>query len=119
MMEFNPEINLIEFLKRFVRDAILYTKSAHALVFDDKTLPAAIAYLQRASAKMAAAESLYYSNYKDLERAEAEEIFTLFDEFSDELIEDFATNHSQQWTDIHYNRLMEKFEVSAFSFENK
>lgn len=118
-MEYDTMLYLIEVLKRFVREAVLYSIRAHKQIFDHENIPAAVAYLQRASAKMAAAESLYYARHEELERGEAEEIFTLFDEFSDELIEDFATNHSQQWTDIQFNRLIEAVNASAFAFDNK
>lgn len=118
-METDTELTLIETLKRFVRDAVLYSKRAHSCVFAEKeNIPAAIAYLQRASSKMSAAEALYWSQYEILARQEAEDIFQKFDEFADELVEDFATNHSQQWTDIQFNELMDKVDDSAFALQN-
>ena len=113
------EVQIIESLKRLVRLAVLYGKQAHNYVFsDDENIPAAIAYLQRASSKMSSAEALYWSQYEILARDEAEYIFEKFDEFADELIEDFATNHSQQWTDIQFNELMDAVDNSAFALQN-
>lgn len=118
-MEQNAEIQLIETLKRLVRTAVLYAKQAHDYAMPDKAnIPAAIAYLQRASCKMSAAEALYWAQYEVLARQEAEDIFQKFDEFADELVEDFATNHSQQWTDIQFNELMKVVNDSAFALQN-
>lgn len=113
------ELLIIESIKRLVRESILYSKRAHDAVFAEKeSIPAALAYLQRASSKMAAAESLYWARYEILARDEAEKIFSLFDIFADELVEDFATDHSQQWTDIQYNKLMKEVNDSAFALQN-
>ena len=118
-MDQNMELQIVESLKRLVRESILYSRRAHdAALAEKENISAALAYLQRASSKMAAAESLYWAQYEILARDEAEKIFSLFDIFADELVEDFATDHSQQWTDIQYNRLMEKVDNSAFALQN-
>ena len=116
--EIKRDEHLITALKLLIRSAMLYSDQAHKAVFNEKEgeLAGAI-YLQRASAKMAAAEAVYYSNYEILARDEAEDVFRQFDEFADELTEDFATNHSQQWTDIEYDRLKETFDNTVFAFE--
>jgi hypothetical protein len=111
---------LIENLKRLIRTGYLYAKQAHDAVFDEHVGElAGVAYLQRASSKFSAAESLYYSRYDAVARDEAEEILTQFDSFADELIEDFATDHSQQWTDIEFNRLTDTLENSVFRLESR
>lgn len=114
------ELELIESLKRLIRSSYLYGKQAHDAVFnEDEGELAGVAYLQRASSKMASAEALYYSNYEILAHNEAENIFEKYDEFADELIEDFATKHSHQWTDLQFDELSEAFDNSAFAFESK
>lgn len=114
----DTELQLVEAIKRLVREAVLYSKQAHDCVFsEEENLHAALAYLQRASAKMSAAEALYWSQYEILARDEAEQIFLQFDAFANELVEDFATNHSQQWSDIEFNRLMDLVDNSAFALQ--
>lgn len=80
---------------------------------------AAVAYLNIAASKFAAAESLYYARIDVLERGEAVEIFRLFDVYMHEFLSNYRTGHSRQWNDIEFNRLKEAFDDSAFAFENK
>lgn len=115
----DTEFKLVDVLKRLVRQAILYSKQAHDAVFTEKrNLPASLAYLQRASAKMSAGEALYWAQYEILARDETEKIFLQFDIFADELVENFATKHSQQWTDIQFIKLMDLVDNSAFALQN-
>lgn len=118
--DFQLESLLIDNLKRLIRMGYLYAKQAHDAVFDEnKGELAGVAYLQRASSKMSIAEALYYSHYDILARDEAENIFAKFDTFANELVEDFATRHSQQWTDIEFNELTQAIENSVFNLEDK
>lgn len=80
---------------------------------------AGVAYLQRASSKMSTAEALYYLHYEILARDEVEDIFSKFDTFANELVEDFSTKHSQQWTDIQFEELKDAVENSVFNLESK
>lgn len=118
-MNMSEELEIIEALKRLVREAMLYSKSARDYAFKDDKKQAALAYLQRASAKMAAAEALYYAQFEILARNEFEDVLGRFGTFADELVEDFATNHSMQWVDIQFNEFKDSFDNSAFAFENK
>ena len=118
-MNQNTEVQIIESLKRLVRTAVLYAKQAHHYaISDDENIPAAVAYLQRASSKMSAAEALYWAQFEILACDEAENIFEKFDEFADELVEDFATDHSQQWTDIQFDELIDSVNNSAFALQD-
>ncbi|UZT82851.1 hypothetical protein [Caproicibacterium sp. BJN0003] len=118
-MDQDIEIQIIESFKQLVRSAVLYAKQADDYAMPDNTnLPAAIAYLQRASSKMSAAEALYWAQHEILMRNEAEIIFKQFDAFADELVHDYATDHSQQWTDIQFNKLMDAVNDSAFALQN-
>ena len=54
-------------------------------------------------------------NFKSLMR---QAIFHLFDSYMSELLTNYKTDHSHQWTDIEFNRLKETFDSSAFAFEN-
>lgn len=114
------ESELIENFKTLVRRAMLYAEHSHEFIFDESVEDsAAVAYLNIAASKFAAAESLYYARIDVLERGEAEEIFRLFDVYMHEFLSNYRTDHSHQWSDIEFNQLKEAFDDSAFAFENK
>ena len=114
------DFSLIENFKTLIRNAMIFTERSHDYIFDDNVdNSVAIAYLNVAASKFAAAEALYYSRLDGLERDEAEQIFHLFDVYMNELLTNVRTSHSHQWTDIEYNQLKECFDYSAFAFENK
>ena len=118
-MDQDFEMYLIETLKRYIRISFLDAKRAHDAVFEaHKKDLAGVAYLQLASSQMAVAEAIYHSHYDILARQEAEDIFNQFGTFADELITDFATEHSHQWTDIEYLRLKDLIDNSVFCLEN-
>ena len=103
-----------------MRQAMLYAQYSHDCIFDESVSnSAAVSYLNVAASKFAASEALYYSQFAVLERDEAEEIFHLFDSYMSELLANYKTEHSHQWTDAEFNRLKEAFEFSVFAFGNK
>lgn len=100
--------------------AMMYAQRSHDYVFKEGVeASVAIAYLNIAASKFAMAEAIYYSRIEDLQSDEAEELFHLFDVYSKELLDNFATNHSHQWTDIEFNHLKECFDYSAFVLKNE
>lgn len=113
----NNDLSLIEKFKSLMQQAMLYAQYSHDFIFDDSVEDSvAIAYLNIAASKFAAAESLYYSCFNILERDEAESIFHIFDVYMVEMLTNHKTEHSHQWTDIEYNRLKDAFDSSAFAF---
>ena len=113
----NEDLVLIEKLKSLIQRAMIYAQHSHDFIFDENTDDSiAVSYLNIAASKFAAAESLYYSRIDVLKRNEAEQLFYLFDAYMRELLTNYRTNHSHQWTDIEYNRLREYFDYSAFAF---
>jgi hypothetical protein len=115
----SEDFTLIENFKSLMRQAMLYAQYSHDCIFDESVNNSvAISYLNVAASKFAASEALYYSQFAVLERDEAEEIFHLFDSYMSELLTNYKTDHSHQWTDIEFNRLKETFDSSAFAFEN-
>ena len=110
---------LIEKLKIMVRNSMFAAQKSHDLIFaENKSDNIAVAYLNKAISHITAAEALYYSQYGVLERYEVDEIFHLFNAYSDELLSNYETNHSHQWTDIEFTRLKDYFDSSVFAFEN-
>ena len=58
----NNDLSLIEKFKSLMQQAMLYAQYSHDYIFDDSVEDSvAIAYLNIAASKFAAAESLYYS----------------------------------------------------------
>ena len=115
----SEDFTLIENFKSLMRQAMLYAQYSHDCIFDESVNNSvAISYLNVAASKFAASEALYYSQFAVLERDEAEEIFHLFDSYMSELLTNYKTDHSHQWTDIEFNRIKETFDSSAFAFEN-
>lgn len=115
----NEDFLLIENFKSLMRHAMLFAQNSHDYIFDEAVDDSmAIAFLNVAASKFAAAESLYYSRIDVLEHDETEEIFHLFDTYMRELLNNCRDAHSHQWTDIEFNRLKEAFDCSAFAFEN-
>lgn len=108
---------LSEALRHMVHSAYFDSKKAHDLIFTynkDKQI-AALAYLNKAAARMSAAESLYYSHYDILCHNDIEGVFNAFDIFSNELIENYSTDHSHQWTDIEFLKFQEALRDSVFA----
>ena len=115
----DSDFTCIENFKNLVQNAMFYAQKAHDFVFDDSCENyVAGLYLNIAATKFSSAEAMYYSRIDILERAEAEEIFRLFDVFMNEFLTNIRTDHSHQWTDIEFERLKEAFDSSAFAVEN-
>jgi len=111
----NVDFSCIENFKTLMRKAMSYASCSHDYVFDPKVdNTVAMAYLNIAVSKFAAAESLYYSRFDDLQRDEAEDIFRHFDTYTREFLTNIRTDHSHQWTDIEYQGLKDVFDNSAF-----
>lgn len=113
------QIELIKVLKTMVHKAMFASEKAHDLVFADKIdIPVALAYLNKAISFMSSAESFYYSQHDELCHDDIEQVFHQFDVFSSEVLTNFETNHSHQWSDIEYNSFKELFDNSVLAFSN-
>lgn len=75
-------------------------------------------WINRATAKMASAESLYKILEAETVRTDlaSDGVFTFFDYFSKEFFECYNDGHSYQQVFSHYNYLMERFKQSMFAF---
>lgn len=92
-------------------DAYYSSKTFHDILFKDafderKQIKSAI-FLNKAISLMASAKAIYVSDYENLEKYDIDQIFISFNEFEDEFLECFATDHPHQWTDIQFNRYEE------------
>lgn len=101
-------------LVKLIKDSLNSAAKAHDILFDsveEKETIAAL-YLNKAISLMAAARSIYVSDYEILQRTEIENIFTSFSVFESEFLNNIATNHSHQWTNIEFSKF--KDDVEAF-----
>lgn len=98
--------------KRMIKRAMADAKYAHDLIFDEKKFTAALAYLNSSIAKFSAAEALCYAQYDELNCSDIDAVFHQFQVFSNEMLRNIRTDHSHQWTDIEYQRLVELFDAS-------
>lgn len=117
-MDKNLNQRIIDALKLNVRYSISSAKKSVGLIseYPDK-LHRAVAYLQLSISQMSVAKSIYWSQIDILERDEAEELFRLFDVFAEEMVDNYATNHSQQWSLITFDQMMDFFNDSVFAFQ--
>lgn len=111
----DDNILLIEKMKLNVKESLILAKKAHDLIFEEDKTTIALAYLSKSTALMKSAEALYYARFDILARNEAEDIFTQFEVFSHEFLTNVETDHSHQWTDIEFERLIELSEYTPFS----
>jgi len=114
----NPE--LIPALNKLARLAYHEAKQAHDYAFSDKIhqYQASLSYLNLAMSYISAAEALYYSRFDVLEHNDIEVVFQKFRAFANELLTNYATDHSHQWTDIEFERLKDSFDDSVLNFNN-
>lgn len=72
-------LDLIETFKHFVASAMRYAIKSHETLFnDDCDITIALAYLNAAISRFSSAEALYYAQFEELERGEAEDLFYQF-----------------------------------------
>lgn len=106
-------------LKTLMREAFIHAKSAHGCCFSDSERGfkedkiSALSYAAACTAKYSAAAAIYWSN-PDLWHFEVPELLAQFDEFTDEIRDDYRTDHSRQWVDVEFNRLEQLFNESVF-----
>lgn len=109
-------LELIEIFKKYVRSSFYDARTAHDCIFDENSsVTIAIAYLNKAIAEHCLCDSLYYSQYDQLERGEYEDYSSQFETFAKELLTNVRTSHSHQWTSIEFERLKEIYNSSVFS----
>lgn len=97
---------LVSLLCGAFRDA----ENAYACTFGDleKNIPqdkvSALSYAAACTAKSSAAEAVYWLS-PELAEYDIAELLGKYDTFTDEIREDFKTNHSRQWVDVEFEKL--------------
>jgi hypothetical protein len=111
-MNNEQDLYLIDKLGPLASAAMAYAKQAHASVLKDRDI-GAIAFLSLASSKISAFQAIYLSHYEILERSDIDNFLHQFEVFQEELASNYAKDHSHQWTDIEFERLVEFYESSV------
>lgn len=107
-------------LRQLIQLAYFDAKEAHSLIFKEELRKqiGALAYLNKAVAGIMAAKSLYFSNFDILAHNDIEDVFNAFDTFSNEILSNFSTDHSHQWTDIEFSNFVKELQSSVFAISN-
>ena len=101
---------VMQAIKVNVMSSYFAARKAHESIFKDqpdKTV--AIGFLNSALSYNNTAFSVYVCHYERLGRDDLDEYFHELQTFVAEGLECYRTDHSHQWTDIHFNRLTEKY----------
>ena len=91
-----------------IRRGYEHSREAHDLLFkEDGELNVALAYLNSAISSMNSAMAI--QTCMDDKLREFEDIYHKFNVFSDEFLDNCATKHSHQWTDIEFLEFEKKY----------
>ena len=112
----------IQAIKNFIYSAYTSAKEANNILFRDINNKCdeliAAAYINQAISFVLSCKALYYSNLKELENTNIEDIFSTFDIFSNEFLTNLSSSHSHQWTDIEFNSFKDSIEEAFGSIDN-
>lgn len=106
---------LVQEFKLLILDGYYSAETVHSVLFSDNKIinnSVVIGYLAIANSYINAAKSVYICN-EELSRQEFDEFFNEFRAFSNEVMENIRTNHSHQWSDIHFQRFKDSYEPVA------
>lgn len=105
---------LLQEFKVLILDGYYNAKHAHSVIFSEKSdNSVAIGHLAIANSYINSARAIYVCNAEQLSRSEFDDFFHDFNAFSDEVMTNIRSNHSHQWSDIHFNMLEQKFNAVA------
>jgi len=111
-MTFSFQLNNPNILKIKVMEAYSAATKAHESIFNDRLDKViSIGYLNLASSYNNSAYAVYISQYERLGCDELDGLFFELNTFVEEGMQCYRTNHSHQWTDIHFQRLTQKYEA--------
>jgi hypothetical protein len=105
-------------IQQTIKTKIMYAyhnaQYAHETIFNEKLDKSiAIGYLTLCASYYNAAQAVYAANYEMLGREDLDDLLFEFHAFVKEAMNNYRTDHSHQWSDIHFQRLTEKYNSSA------
>lgn len=103
--------------KLLILNGYYNAQTAHSAIFKDDGSyqpdnPVIIGYLAIANSYINAAKAVYICN-TELSRQEFDDFFSEFSAFSDEVMSNIRTDHSHQWSNIHFTRFDESYQPVA------
>ncbi|MEI8200742.1 MAG: hypothetical protein WCG21_11830 [Eubacteriales bacterium] len=103
-------LQLQDALKGLFISAMLSTKFCYESLFEeggDEHPEIILPLLNDATSSVNTMRAIYITFYDDIAHQEFDEFFQHFDVFKDEVLTNFRTNHSHQWSSIEYTRMIE------------
>ena len=113
----------LQALKALVSAAFWDAKYAHECALGDPNKNthvdkvSALSYAAACTARSSAAAALYWSS-PELAHFDVPALLAQFDTFTNEIRDDFKTDHSRQWVDIEFGKLSELYYRSIFASQN-
>ena len=83
------------------------TNAYNTIMKDKPHQEIAVAYVLTAMSHLSCIKSVYTCNYNELEDSTVESVIHKFEVFCNELLTNFCTDHSHQWTGIEFTNLEE------------
>lgn len=114
--------NTVHGFRKLLTEAFIFAKTSHRCSFTDQEnnrpedKVSAMTYAAACIAKYSAAEVAYWS-HPELQTTEIVSLLAQFDTFTQEVLNDFQTNHSRQWVDIEFAQLEERFNRAMGTLE--
>lgn len=111
------------FFRGLLRDAYLLARHAMDYCYTDPETGikedkiTALSYAAACTAKYSAAAAIYWCS-PELEDDDVPELLAKFDQFTKEIRNDYATDHSRQWVEIKFSEMYEIFSNSAYRLDN-
>lgn len=101
---------LVKEMKRLAGCAMIQAKQVEDAAFKRPFKEIEVlALISAAQATISTLEAIYISNHDDLEHDDIETFIHRFNTFLDEARTNTITDHSQQWTDIEFDKLQEAY----------
>lgn len=103
----------IEYIKNSIKKCHLEASTSNEILFRDSqhTNAAneiiAISYLNKSIAIMESCKAVYFSCIEELENSTVEHIFERFEIYSNEVLNNFACDHSHQWSNLEFHQFQD------------
>jgi hypothetical protein len=106
----NKHLQLQEALKSLFISAMISSKHCQEALFskDGHKLPdVTLALLNDSVSSVNTMHAIYITFFDELQHQEFDEFFVLFDTYKCEILNNFRTNHSHQWSSIQYVKMFD------------
>lgn len=107
----------IEYIKKSIKNCYYTCNRANNILFrtdsnsNSTNEVVAISYLNKAISIMESCKAVYFACINELENITVESIFNTFETYTNEMLNNYSTNHSHQWTDIEFNHFKDAVDL--------